>query len=132
MSMLSDGAVTLAAHCRELETEVNHLCTELDRLRLDKEHLQRELERLRTEETMRDEWILAGTCRQLAMRMQDRVEMIEERDGAAAVTGPGVGISYLFAKEIADALKRAAEKLDEGNPLPGMHLFTDANHPDDP
>ncbi len=46
-------------------------------------------------------------------RMKHRVDAILERDGSedAAVTGIGVGISYLFAKEIAANLKDADEAL---------------------
>jgi hypothetical protein len=57
-------------------------------------------------------------CRSLAFRMQCRVERIEERDGKdGAVTGRGVGISYLFAQDIARALEKAAAML-EGDVLP--------------
>lgn len=64
------------------------------------------------EETPTPREILSFTCRHLAIRMQHRVESIEERYGDAAMTSPGPGISYLFAKEIVDALQRAAEELE--------------------
>jgi hypothetical protein len=61
--------------------------------------------------------ILLMNLRQLGFRMQSRVERIEERDGENAVTGPGVGISYLFARDIVRALDQAATMLEpEGEP----------------
>jgi len=55
---------------------------------------------------------LAGNLRQLYSRMQFRVEAIEERDGKGAVTGAGIWISYLMAKDIARVLAKAAEVIE--------------------
>lgn len=61
---------------------------------------------------------LAMTLRGLALRMQGRVEAIEDRDGKdGAVTGPGVGIGYLLAKDLAKNLTRAADVLSDVNEL---------------
>lgn len=56
---------------------------------------------------------LALELRTLAFRMQVRVDHCVERDGIdGAVTGRGVGISYLFAHDIAKTLDRAADFVD--------------------
>lgn len=45
----------------------------------------------------------------LACRLQMRIDAMLERDGSeqAAITGSGIGISYLFAKQLLAALKSA-------------------------
>lgn len=50
----------------------------------------------------------------LASRMQYRVEAIEARDGkgAGAITGSGVGIGYLLARDLAEALTEAADYIE--------------------
>lgn len=56
---------------------------------------------------------LMMNLRGLALRMQGRVEAIEDRDGKeGAVTGIGVGIGYLLAKDLAKALSNAADFID--------------------
>jgi hypothetical protein len=55
-----------------------------------------------------DHGTLASKLHALASRMQHRVEAIEARDGEEAVTGKGIGIGYLLAKDLADALVEAA------------------------
>ncbi len=59
--------------------------------------------------------ILVLNLQQLAFRMSSRVDMMIERDGSidAAVTGRGVGISFLFARDIARAMDKAAKLLDQ-------------------
>jgi hypothetical protein len=59
-----------------------------------------------------------SNLRQLAFRIESRIEKIEERDGSpeAAVTGPGVGISYLLAKDIFRALSESAALLERMPP----------------
>lgn len=62
--------------------------------------------------TTRD--VLVMNLRGLAMRMKGRVEAIEDRDGKdGAVTGPGIGIGYLLASDLATCLERAADALCE-------------------
>lgn len=57
--------------------------------------------------------ILLMKLRGLALRMQGRVEVIEDRDGKdGAVTGNGIGISYLLARDLAKALSNAADFID--------------------
>jgi len=54
--------------------------------------------------------LLGLDLRALAFRMQCRVDAIRERDGVdGAVTGPGIGIGYLFARDIARTLNRGAD-----------------------
>lgn len=50
----------------------------------------------------------------LAARLKVRLDAMIERDGstAAAITGPGVGIGYLFARDLHRALE-AAERMRE-------------------
>ena len=57
-----------------------------------------------------DKGTITRNLRGLASRMQYRVEAIEARDGkgADAITGKGVGIGYLLAKDLADGLTEAA------------------------
>ncbi len=57
-----------------------------------------------------DSGTIARNLRCLESRMQYRVEAIEARDGDGepAITGPGVGIGYLLAKDLTDALGEAA------------------------
>lgn len=55
--------------------------------------------------------LIAMNCRVLAIRMQHRVESLDERYGDAAMTSPGPGISYVLAKEIVAALRQAADTL---------------------
>jgi hypothetical protein len=57
-----------------------------------------------------DAGTLARNLRGLAARMHYRVEAIEIRDGkgAPAITGRGIGIGYLLAKDLAEALSEAA------------------------
>lgn len=52
--------------------------------------------------------------RTTADRMQSRVDAIVERDGSvdAAVTGRGVGISYLFARNIVRACTNGERKIE--------------------
>lgn len=52
--------------------------------------------------------VLARELWGLAARMQFRVNAIEERDGEGAVTGKGIGIGYLLAKDITCVLVDAA------------------------
>ena len=57
--------------------------------------------------------LLGLDLRALAFRMQCRVDAIRERDGVdGAVTGPGIGIGYLFARDIAGTLNRGADFVD--------------------
>lgn len=57
----------------------------------------------------------------LAARLKFRLDAMIERDGseAAAITGPGVGIGYLFARELhraleaADAIRAENERMRE-------------------
>jgi len=57
--------------------------------------------------------VLLMKLRGLALRMQGRIEAIEDRDGkGGAVTGNGIGISYLFARDLAKALSDAADFID--------------------
>ena len=69
--------------------------------------------------------LLALDLRALAFRMQCRVDAILERDGTdGAVTGPGIGIGYLFARDIAETLNRGANFVDalcEARPLSEWH-----------
>lgn len=55
--------------------------------------------------------MLLGTT---ASRMQGRVEACLERSGSAeaAVTGPGIGIGYLFARDIVRACERGEEQIE--------------------
>ncbi|MDE2232522.1 MAG: hypothetical protein KGJ90_00120 [Patescibacteria group bacterium] len=58
--------------------------------------------------------MLVTNLRGLELRMQGRVEAIEDRDGKeSAVTGRGIGIGYLLARDIAKALAEAAAILEE-------------------
>lgn len=61
-----------------------------------------------------DRNVLVQNLRGLFERMQYRVEAIEVRDGkgAGAITGRGVGIGYLFAKDLAEALAEAADYIE--------------------
>ena len=63
--------------------------------------------------TTRDTLVM--NLRGLALRMQGRVEAIEDRDGKdGAVTGRGVGIGYLLARDLAKNLSAAADMLEGG------------------
>lgn len=67
-----------------------------------------------TDETEITELLLTTT----AFRMQCRVDSCLERNGGdeqAAVTSNGVGISYLFAREIVSACERASRDLVAAN-----------------
>lgn len=56
---------------------------------------------------------LVMELRGLALRMQGRVEAIEDRDGKdGAVTGRGVGIGYLLARDLARTLSEAADFIE--------------------
>ena len=69
---------------------------------------------------------LVMNLRGLALRMQARVEAIEDRDGRdGAVTGPGVGIGYLLARDLAKNLSAAADMLDGGARRPDHSLDVD-------
>jgi hypothetical protein len=58
---------------------------------------------------------LVMELRGLALRMQGRVEAIEDRDGKdGAVTGRGVGIGYLLARDLAKTLCEAADFIEGG------------------
>lgn len=61
-----------------------------------------------------DRGTLTRNLRGLASRMQYRVEAIEVRDGkgADAITGRGVGIGYLLARDLAEALAEAADYIE--------------------
>ena len=73
-------------------------------------------EKLRKRTTPDDGLVM--TLRGLAMRMQGRVEAIEDRDGKeGAITGIGVGIGYLLARDLAKNLTRAADVLCDVNAL---------------
>ena len=58
--------------------------------------------------------VTAAHCGQLAARMQSRVDAMIERDGSAqaAVTGPGIGIGFVFARDIVLALQAASALLE--------------------
>jgi hypothetical protein len=73
-----------------------------------------------------DPGTIARNLRGLAARMHYRVEAIEIRDGkgAPAIEGRGIGIGYLLAKDLADALSEAAdfiEGVSVNAPLGGPH-----------
>lgn len=56
---------------------------------------------------------LVMELRGLALRMKGRVEAIEDRDGKdGAVTGRGVGIGYLLARDLAKTLSEAADFIE--------------------
>lgn len=62
---------------------------------------------------------LVMQLRGLALRMQGRVEAIEDRDGKeGAITGTGVGIGYLLARDLAKTLSEAADFIDGVKPSP--------------
>jgi hypothetical protein len=58
--------------------------------------------------------IASMLLRTTASRMQGRVDAIVERDGCidAAVTGRGVGISYLFARDIVRACENGEKEIE--------------------
>ena len=63
--------------------------------------------------TTRDALVM--NLRGLGLRMQFRVEAIEDRDGkVGAVTGRGVGIGYLLARDLGKNLTAAADMLEGG------------------
>lgn len=62
---------------------------------------------------------LVMKLRGLALRMAGRVEAIEDRDGKeGAITGIGVGIGYLLARDLTKALSEAADFIDGVKPSP--------------
>lgn len=49
----------------------------------------------------------------LSFRMKTRIDTIVKRDGpVAVVTGPGIGIGYLFARQIHEALRDGSQMLE--------------------
>jgi hypothetical protein len=64
--------------------------------------------------TAADPGTITRNLRGLASRMEYRVEAIEQRDGngAGAIQGRGIGIGYLLAKDLANALTEAATYIE--------------------